>query len=228
MNAGEFPHTPNEDMLPGSAVDDVLRAFGGSGETSLGAEFEQYLFYSVVTRAKKRLVLSARSTDDDGEPATISPFFEVAGDSFRDPDSEESMPPHAYRSLSQAPTAEAGAGEREKHRAAALRGERGVGRLDCRGESRRWAHPHIDDGRLLESLSQRDVFSASEIEAYLQCPYGWFYSYAVRPRELEREFGAAEEGSYAHELLRRTVRVTAGDRRNARHARHARPRPGHA
>ena len=61
----------------------------------------------------------------------------------------------------------------------------------------------IDDERLVESLSQREVFSASEIETYLQCPYGWFYSYAVRPRELEREFGAAEEGSYAHELLRR-------------------------
>ena len=114
LNAGEFPHTPNEDMLPGSAVDDVLRSFGGSGEATLGAEFEQYLFYSVVTRAKKRLVLSARSTDDDGEPATMSPFFEVAGDSFRDSDSEESMPPHAYRSLSQAPKADAGAGEREK------------------------------------------------------------------------------------------------------------------
>ena len=138
LNAGEFPHTPNEDMLPGSAVDDVLRAFGGSGETSLGAEFEQYLFYSVVTRAKKRLVLSARSTDDDGEPATISPFFEVAGDSFRDPDSEESMPPHAYRSLSQAPTADDGAGEREKHRAAALCGERS-GASCWRGQSRRRA-----------------------------------------------------------------------------------------
>ena len=143
LNAGEFPHTPNEDMLPGSAVDDVLRAFGGRGETALGAEFEQYLFYSVVTRAKRRLVLSARSTDDDGEPVAISPFFEVAGDSFRNTDSEESMPPHTYRSLSQAPTADDGAGEREKYRAAALRGERGGARLvgaSNRGGSARGSH----------------------------------------------------------------------------------------
>ncbi len=203
LNAGEFPHTPNEDMLPGSAVDDVLRAFGGSGETALGAEFEQYLFYSVVTRAKKRLVLSARSTDDDGEPAAISPFFEIAGDSFRDQDSEESMFPHTYRSLSQAPTADEGAGEREKRRAAALRGERNGARLVGAANRAAGRAVGIDDERLVESLSQRDVFSASEIETYLQCPYGWFYSYAVRPRELEREFGAAEEGSYAHELLRR-------------------------
>jgi len=204
LNAGEFPHTPNEDMLPGSAVDDVLRAFGGSGETALGTEFEQYLFYSVVTRAKKRLVLSARSTDDDGEPAAISPFFEVVGDSFRDTESEESMPPHTYRSLSQAPAADDGAGEREKLRAAALRGERDGARLVGAANRVAGRVVRIDDERLLESLSQRAAFSASEIEAYLQCPYGWFYSYAVRPRELEREFGAAEEGSYAHELLRRT------------------------
>ena len=157
----------------------------------------------MVTRAKKRLVLSARSTDDDGEPVAISPFFEVAGDSFRDTDSEDSMPPVTYRSLSQAPTVDAGAGAREKCRAAALHGERDGARLVGAANRAIGRVPHIDDEGLLESLSQRDVFSASEIEAYLQCPYGWFHSYAVRPRELEREFGAAEEGSYAHELLRR-------------------------
>ena len=113
------------------------------------------------------------------------------------------MPPHTYRSLSQAPTADDGAGEREKHRAAALRGERDGARLVGAANRGAGRVVRIDDERLVESLSQRDVFSASEIEAYLQCPYGWFYSYAVRPRELEREFGAAEEGSYAHELLRR-------------------------
>ncbi len=203
LNAGEFPHTPDEEMLPGSAVDDVLRTFGGSGETTLGAEFEQYLFYSVVTRAKKRLVLSARSTDDDGEPVAISPFFEVAGDSFRDTDSEDSMPPVTYRSLSQAPTADDGAGAREKLRATALHGERGGARLVGAANRAAGRVPHIADEQLVESLSRREVFSASEIEAYLQCPYAWFHSYAVRPRELEREFGAAEEGSYAHELLRR-------------------------
>jgi superfamily I DNA/RNA helicase len=98
LNADEFPRSPPETMLPGSAVEEVMQSFGGTGSRALGTEYEEYLFYLAVTRAKRRLVLSARSTDDDGDPVRLSPFFEVACDSFRDPDDDE-LPPHAYRGL---------------------------------------------------------------------------------------------------------------------------------
>ncbi len=207
LNAGEFPKSAAESMLPGSAVDDVLRAFGGSAEPALGPEYEQYLFYLVVTRAKKRLVLSARSTDDDGDPVRLSPFFEVAADSFRDRDDDDQMPPHVYRVLAQAPGAGVSAGERERVRAGALAGARTTPQL--RSAARRAAPrtPGLSDAALLEGLSERMVFSASEIEAYLQCPYRWFLQYGVRPRELEREFGPADQGTYAHALLAGTYSI---------------------
>jgi len=211
LNAGEFPAPPAEGLLPGSAVEEVLRAFGGRGESEPGGEFEQYLFYLAVTRAKRRLVLSARSTDDDGEPVRLSPYFEIVCDSFRGPGEDEEMPPHAYRPLLQPPSAGPGAGEREIARAAALAGCREEPRL--RAAARR-AAPRVaslEDPGLLGRLADRADFSASEIESYLACPYGWFHAYQVRPRELERVSGAAEQGTFAHELLRETYAILRRD-----------------
>jgi ATP-dependent helicase/DNAse subunit B len=45
-------------------------------------------------------------------------------------------------------------------------------------------------------------YSASEIEAYLACPYRWFVQRALRPRELDMSFDSRERGTYAHGLLK--------------------------
>jgi ATP-dependent helicase/nuclease subunit B len=62
----------------------------------------------------------------------------------------------------------------------------------------------VADPDLRRQLAEREVFSVSEIEAYLECPYRWFYERAVRADELERTWGAADQGEYAHALLHGT------------------------
>jgi ATP-dependent helicase/DNAse subunit B len=45
------------------------------------------------------------------------------------------------------------------------------------------------------------VFSATELETYLECPYRWFYTRVLRPSDDDAELDAAELGSRAHRLL---------------------------
>jgi ATP-dependent helicase/DNAse subunit B len=50
-------------------------------------------------------------------------------------------------------------------------------------------------------MSEREVFSASEIEAYLQCPYRWYIERLVRPRELDERIDSAAAGRVAHDIM---------------------------
>lgn len=60
----------------------------------------------------------------------------------------------------------------------------------------------LTDARSLEALAGTDVFSATEIEAYLQCPYRWFYERVVRPEEIDAEVDARAIGTMSHRLLK--------------------------
>lgn len=53
----------------------------------------------------------------------------------------------------------------------------------------------------IEALLSGATFSASQIEAYLRCPYRWFYEMVLAPVELDREYEARDEGAFAHRLL---------------------------
>jgi hypothetical protein len=55
--------------------------------------------------------------------------------------------------------------------------------------------------RGLSALANASVFSATEIETYLACPYRWFYERVVRPEEIDRTLDARELGTLAHGLL---------------------------
>lgn len=46
-------------------------------------------------------------------------------------------------------------------------------------------------------------FSASQIEAYLACPYQWFLSSRVRPQEVDAAFGGLEKGNFVHDVMQR-------------------------
>jgi ATP-dependent helicase/DNAse subunit B len=45
------------------------------------------------------------------------------------------------------------------------------------------------------------VFSATEIEAYLQCPFLWFVEHVIRPREIGVHVDAAAAGRLGHEIM---------------------------
>ena len=45
------------------------------------------------------------------------------------------------------------------------------------------------------------VFSPSQIERYLECPYRWFVERRVNPRGIDEGFGPLEKGDFAHAIL---------------------------
>ncbi len=202
LNTDEFPAVPAEHLLPGSLVARVLEAFGGTGEQPRGGAYEQLLFYTALTRAQHRLVLSARTADSDGDPAGVSPLFEDVADFYRPVNDPEARPEHQFRALSQPPRAVGPTTQREELRARAEAGE------DRRSQGALWRSRRrlsgLDEDSSLEWLTSSDVYSPSALEVYLECPYQWFYTRAVRPGALESQFDARTQGSFAHEVLART------------------------
>ena len=61
------------------------------------------------------------------------------------------------------------------------------------------------DEKLASKLYRGQImYSATRLNAYAQCPFGYFLQYGLRARERDKwEISAADVGSYAHELIRR-------------------------
>lgn len=69
---------------------------------------------------------------------------------------------------------------------------------------------HIDEGRRAlvspppegpAGAQALPVFSASQIESYLECPYKWFSLRRLRLRDADAGFSGAEMGTFAHRVL---------------------------
>jgi ATP-dependent helicase/DNAse subunit B len=57
---------------------------------------------------------------------------------------------------------------------------------------------------VLDVLAAREVFSASELETYAQCPFAWFVRHLVGLETIESEAGPPVWGRLAHQVLART------------------------
>lgn len=55
-------------------------------------------------------------------------------------------------------------------------------------------------------LDPEHEFSVTEIDAYLECPYKWFFGKRLRPKEIDTEFGPIERGRIFHGALERFYR----------------------
>jgi ATP-dependent exoDNAse (exonuclease V) beta subunit len=162
---------------------------------------ERYLFYVCCSRAERLLVLSSRSSDEQGTPHAQSFFVEDVRDLLRG-DVRESK-----RRLSDVTwTAETAPTAAELERALAALGPR-----------RSEATPgRLTSAPLLERLAARDAVSARALENFADCPVKWLVQNVLRPKELVPDPEAMVRGSYAHEVLRRTferLREESGERR---------------
>jgi RecB family exonuclease len=172
----------------------------------VGTDEERLLFYQAVTRASARLVLSWQSHDSSGSPVRPSIFLEELLDLYRDPTSGDFFagePPHRFLGL-----------DAQEDHPSAPRSVRRSARsrvvdaaAQCTGApqeaKRRAVRPQtpISDG-VKRAMDGREVFSASEIEVYLQCPHRWYVQRLLQPRELDESVDAAAVGRLAHEIMR--------------------------
>jgi len=152
---------------------------------------ERYLFYICASRAERLLVLSSRSSDEEGNPQTESYFVDDVRDLLEDGAELRT------RSLSEvtwrpedAPTAA------EWDRAHAATGPR-----------RAVPQPGpLSAEPLLVELSARDAVAARALENFADCPVKWLVEDLLKPDELVPDPEAMVRGSYAHEVLSHTYR----------------------
>jgi ATP-dependent helicase/DNAse subunit B len=196
LQEGEFP-------LPGSPepfLSDELRRelAAGSGlrlrprEDAL--QRERYLFYACVSRATDRLVLSYRSSDEEGNLALPSPFLRDVADRL----DEDWWGRRRRRLLAdvvwgpgEAPT------EHERVRASAAA-------LAVRGGSEPQPDRRLSEAALAH-VRHRDVVSASALESFADCPVKWLIESQLEPEELEATPEPLARGSFMHDTLERVL-----------------------
>ena len=203
LQEGEFPAGASpEPFLP----DEDRRAVALAAGLRLPIredrlERERFLFYTCCSRAERLLVLSSRSSDEEGNPQAESFFVEDVRDLLA-PGVEVRT-----RTLSEvawqpeeAPTA--AELERALAAAGARREEATAGPLS--------AEP------LLQRLAAREAVSAGALERFADCPVKWLVEDLLRPLELAPDPEAMVRGEYAHSVLEHTyrrLRQETGDRR---------------
>jgi len=215
LTAAEFPRPVREDALSAWRVADALGAAGIDVAPRSTLADERLLFYQVVTRAADRLVLSRQTHDAEGRVLAPSVFLEELLDLYRDPATGvwyDGEPPR--RALSADGFADGPDAPRTRRRF--LRAQArcvGAGEppasdppADARLALARYrarSRPACLGARAVAELASREVFSASELELYLQCPFRWYVERVIRPVGLDIEVDAARSGLLAHEIMRR-------------------------
>lgn len=207
----EFPRPERDDALSAPALAAALSRAGIDVGRRGGSAEERLLFYQAATRAVGRLVLSWQSHDASGRPRRRSVFVEELLDLYRDgPDDEAGDPPLPHRAVrldELSADADVPASGRRTLQDAARSGARSLAgehadRLAV-ARYRAYRRAPVLDATSRGVLADRESFSASEIETYLQCPYRWFVGSVVRPRALDAEVDASAEGVVAHSIMQR-------------------------
>jgi RecB family exonuclease len=207
LQDGEFPGIRPADPLLGEERRKRLEIPALSRRDV--AEEERYLFHACVSRPTQRLWLSWRSSDEDGRPASRSPFVDDVLDLLAPSPREAEERLKTVHGLDRVVFAPTGApSARELARSFAAFGPRRE--LEKPGPL---ASPEI-----LAELARRDPIGAGTLEKWIECPYRWFVDHELKPQRLEPEPEPLVAGSIVHKALERLYRDPPGDDRI--------PRPG--
>jgi RecB family exonuclease len=162
---------------------------------------ERYLFYSCLNRATGRLVLSYRSSDEEGNIELRSPFIDDVADLFVPAFIEgrrRRLLADVVWGASDAPTA------REVARAQAAAGGP-VTSVD--------APPAVIrrlSAAALSHVRHREILSAGALESYADCPVKWLVERELQPEELRPDSEPMVRGSFMHAVLERLLSRLGG------------------
>jgi ATP-dependent helicase/DNAse subunit B len=196
LQEGEFPRLPAPDpFLPDERKRELAACSGlvlPMVEDAL--DRERYLFYASVSRATDRVVLSYRSSDEEGNLELASPFISDVAD-LMDAGWRERRRRRLLGDLvwpiEEAPT------DRERVRAeiAATAAAAGAGAEAAEPQAR-----YLGQGAL-GHVRHTKVISAGGLESYSACAFKWLVESELQPEELEPPSDPLVRGSYVHEVL---------------------------
>ena len=176
------------------------------------ASRDRYLFATVCSRPRRRLVLVRQAVGDEGSPREAGPFWEAVRELFNEDDVRHQTRRRPLSALTweleDAPT------ERERLRAlaalaaadpveaASLAREHGWDRRLERA-TRAFDRPtRVTHERALRLLA-RDSFSVSELERMASCSAAWFVERYLRPSTIDKQIDRMLRGSILHAALQR-------------------------
>jgi PD-(D/E)XK nuclease superfamily len=160
---------------------------------------ERYLFYACLSRATEQVVLSHRSSDEEGNLALASPFIddvaELLVEGWRERRRRRLLADVVW-SADGAPT------ERERARA------RSALRAPTAGAVAEPLRVLGDDA--LRRVRHSQILSAGALEMYAACPVKWLVERELQPDRFEPEPDPMARGSFIHEALERVLRRLGG------------------
>ncbi len=160
---------------------------------------ERYLFYACVSRATEQVVLSHRSSDEEGNLALPSPFIddvaELLVEGWRERRRRRLLADVVW-SADGAPT------ERERARARSALRAPAAGAV---AEPLRVLGPDA-----LRRVRHSQILSAGALEMYAACPVKWLVERELQPERFEPEPDPMARGSFIHVALERVLRRLGG------------------
>ncbi|MGO9900537.1 MAG: PD-(D/E)XK nuclease family protein [Solirubrobacteraceae bacterium] len=199
---GEFPEPGSGDPF---LSDERRRELALAGGLVLGAAEdalarERYLMYASCSRASERLVLSYRSSDEEGNLVLPSPFIADLAELFVEDwvaRRRRRLLADVVWSAEEAPTAR----ELELTRAAAA--------PDGSAAARATGTRTLGE-RALRHVRHREVVSGGALETFAACPVKWLVERQLAPGELASESEALVRGSFMHSVLEGVIARLAG------------------
>ncbi len=193
--------------------DDSRRALEGRLERPDAVSRDRYLFYTACTRAARRLVLVREAANDEGVPLEASPFWSDVRALFDPDEVARATRRRALSSLTW--TLETAPSERERLRsvarlvvddagsAAALAAANGWSRRLDRARSAFDRTTRLRSPAVLSWMSERTMFSATELERFADCSSAWLVERIIDPKTIDAQPDALLRGQVAHTTLNR-------------------------
>ncbi|MBA3433518.1 MAG: PD-(D/E)XK nuclease family protein [Actinobacteria bacterium] len=193
--------------------DDARRALGGRLERPSAVARDRYLFYTACTRAAERLVLVREAASDDGVPREPSPFWDDVRSLF---DLAEVARATRRRPLSSLTwTLDSAPSERERLRAVARLTVDDTDSAAALALSNGWSRrldraleafdrpTRLSSPAVLETMSGKTTFSATELERFADCSSAWLVERVIDPKTIDAEPDPMLRGQVAHTALNR-------------------------
>lgn len=165
---------------------------------------ERYLLYACVSRATERVTVSYRSSDEDGNLVTPSPFIDDLEQLFG-PDWRPRRRRRLLGDLDPRLRDLPGAGPRES--SAPATGVPVGTRVPV--ETRTPAGTRVLGTTAREHVRHTRVVSGNALESFAACPVRWLIESQLHPEDLKPEPEPLAKGSFMHRVLERVVRDLA-------------------
>ena len=204
---------PRRDRPSPLLDDDSRRELGGRLERPNTVARDRYLFYTACTRATRRLVLVREAASDEGVPREPSPFWDDVRALYAAAEVARATRRRPLSSLTW--TLDSAPSERERLRALARLTIDDAGGAEelasANGWSRRLERARrafdrptaLSSPAVLQTISSKTVFSATELERFADCSSAWLVERVIDPKTIDAEPDPMLRGQVVHTTLNR-------------------------